>query len=245
MLWSSFLTYMTVLAAVPFFYFLISIASRLPFVKSKVPVIKSTIISIVPAYSDLLLKYFDLFLSNIARLQFVNLAVFSLSVLSLLGAFLAFANEVYPERKKGIVSLVIFICFALILTVLAISVMVISKIVLPYLLPDIAGALYVRFFPVLVWFIVILLIFSLVKDRKTPFGYVAFSSLFTTMLIFILRFLLGIYFDLFRYSKIYGALAIVPTILLWLFLFWNVVLSGVILSKIIVKMKLNREGPKD
>ncbi len=236
-LWSSFLTYLTVLNAVPFFYFLIFIASHIPFVKSKIPVIKSTIIGVVPTYSHELLGYFDLFLKNISQLELINTLIFSVSIISLIGAFFGFAHSVYEKKKRNIFKTVFLLIVMLILTSIVISVMIAAKIVLPLLLPKIANMVYVELFPLFVWFVVILSIFYLLKDKNIPFVYTIISSVVTTLFVFILKIALGFYFGMFTYSKIYGAVAIIPTILLWLFLLWNILLSGVMLPKVLDKVR--------
>ena len=131
----------------------------------------------------------------------------------------------------------------LILTSIVISVMIAAKIVLPLLLPKVANMIYVEFFPLFVWFIVILSIFYLLKDKAIPFKYTILASFVTTLLIFILKISLTVYFGFFTYSKIYGAVAIIPTILFWLFLLWNILLSGVIMPK--VMMQTSGKSAKD
>ncbi len=232
-LWSSFLTYLTMLNAVPFVYFLIFISSHIPFVKSKIPIIKKTIIDIVPAYSHELLHYFDLFLNNISQLELINTVIFSFSIISLIGAFFGFAHNIYPSKKKNIIKIIFSLFAMLILTSFVISVMIAAKIVIPLFLPNIANMVYVKLFPLFVWFAVILSVFYLLKDKKIPFIYTLIASFITTLFVFILKIFLGMYFSMFTYSKIYGAVAIIPTILLWLFLLWNILLLGVMLPRVI------------
>ncbi len=237
-LWSSFLTYLTMLNAVPFLYFLIFIASHIPFVKSKIPVMKRTIVEIVPAYSHELLNYFNLFLNNISKLELINTVIFSLSILSLISAFFGFAHKVY-SKKQNIAKIVFSLLIMLILSSFVISVMIAAKIVIPLLLPHIANLVFIKLFPLFVWFVVILSIFYIFKDKKIPLKYTVISSVITTLLIFILKIGLGIYFGMFTYSKIYGAVAIIPTILFWLFLLWNILLSGVMLPKVFKDLSEN------
>jgi membrane protein len=230
-LWSAFLTYLTVLNIVPFFYFLIFISSRIPFIKSKIPTIKNTIIDVVPAYSKELLSYFDLFLKNISNLELINLAIFSVSIISLMSAFFKFTNLVY-KKKVNVIKLVSYFFLSLILSSVVISVVIAAGVVLPLFLPSFANALYVKILPIFVWFVFLFSLLYISKDKSTSNTHIALSALITTILIFLLKNLLGWYFGLFTYSKIYGAVAIVPTILLWLFLFWNILLSGVIFPKV-------------
>ncbi len=234
-LWSSFLTYLTVLNVVPFFYFLIFISSHIPFVESKIPTIKSSIIEIVPAYSDELLKYFDMFLNNISHLELINLAIFSISIFSLIGSFFKFANSVY-KNKVGILKLVFFFLIALILASVVVSVVIAAKVIMPMFLPELANAVYVKIVPLILWFVFIFTMFLIAKSKNIPYFHIVISAFLTTLFIFFLKMLLGFYFGLFTYSKIYGAVAIIPTILLWLFLFWNILLSGLVLPKVIYRL---------
>ncbi len=235
-LWSSFLTYLTVLNIVPFFYFLIFISSHIPFVKSKIPTIKSTIIDVVPAYSNELLEYFDIFLNNISHLELINLIIFSFSILSLIGAFFKFASSVY-NKKVGVFKLIFFFILALILSSVVISAIIAAKVIFPLFLPEFANMLYVKIFPLLVWFVFILSLFLIAKTKDISYLYVIIAAVITTLFIFLLKMLLSFYFSLFTYSKIYGAVAIIPTVLLWLFLFWNILLSGAIIPKVFNRIR--------
>ena len=231
-LWSAFLTYLTVLNIVPFIYTTIFILSKVPFVREKVPYIKSMIVKIVPAYSSQISHYFDVFLKNLSGMELLNSIIFSLSMISLILGFMKAINDILSSSKKfNILKGAFFFLLNLIAVATIISIALALKVVIPYFAPHIADRIYVKILPFIIWFIMLSSLFYISKPEEVGFKNVILSALITTVNVFLLKFGMGVYFSLFSYNKIYGAVAIVPSVLLWLFLLWNVILFGAILEK--------------
>ncbi|AEA33537.1 YhjD/YihY/BrkB family envelope integrity protein [Hippea maritima] len=234
LLWSAFLTYLTVLNIVPFVYFSIFVLSHLPFVSKKIPYFKGAIINIVPAYSAKVSLYFDTFLKSIASMELLNSIIFSLSMMSLvLGFFKAIRYILGVEKKINIFKTFGFVLLSIIAVGVIITIAVALRIVIPVFMPKIADAVYVRLLPFFIWFVFLFALFYITKPRELKFLNVIVASFVTTVGVFLLKAALAAYFSIFSYSKIYGAVAIVPSLLLWLFLLWNVILFGVVVAKVI------------
>ncbi len=231
-LWSAFLTYLTMLNIVPFLYTVVFILSKVPFVKEKVPYIKSMIVKIIPAYSERILHYFDIFLKNLSSMELLNSIIFSLSMIGLILGFMKAINDILSSSKRfNILKDIFFFLLNLVAVAVIISIALALKIVIPYFAPHIADRAYVKILPFIIWFIMLSSLFYVSKPKEVKFKNVIVSAFITTINVFLLKFGMGIYFSIFSYNKIYGAVAIVPSVLLWLFLLWNVILLGAILEK--------------
>jgi len=44
------------------------------------------------------------------------------------------------------------------------------------------------------------------------------------------------------YNVIYGSLSILPVILIWLFLFWNIVLFGIVMTRVIEEYIFHKQA---
>ncbi len=231
-LWSAFLTYLTVLNAVPFFYTAIFILSKVPFVKEKIPYIKSVLIKVVPAYAGRISHYIDIFLRNLSGMEFLNSVIFSLSMISLIFGFMKAINFILSSSKKFNIIIETFFFFLNLVAVgAAISVVIALEIIIPYFVPHIADYAYVEMVPFIIWFIMLFSLFYTSKPKEIKVVNALVAALITTINVFLLKAGMTVYFSFFSYNKIYGAVAIVPSVLLWLFLLWNVILFGAILEK--------------
>ncbi len=231
-LWSAFLAYLTVLNVIPFFYTTIFILSKIPFVKEKIPYVKSVLIKIIPAYSSQIAHYIDIFLKNLSGMELLNSVIFSLSIISLILGFMrAIENILSARRKLNIITGLFFFLINLVGVGLIVSIIIALKIVIPYFIPEFADRLYIKLIPFLIWFVMLASLYYIPKPKEIGFFNVILAAFITTINIFLLRIGMSLYFSLFSYNKIYGAVAIVPSVFLWLFLFWNVVLLGAILQK--------------
>ncbi len=233
-IWSAFLTYLTVLNVVPFMYFSIFILSHLPIVNEKIPYIKKYIVKIIPEYSDQILNYFDLFLSKLSSMELLNSIIFSLSMLSLVFGFLKTTRYLLDIKEKfNIIRTLAFLLINIVAVGVITTIIIGLKIVIPMFAPKIADTLYTKAIPFIVWFIFLTFIFYISKPKDTKVVSILIASSITTIEVFLLKAVLSLYFSIFSYSKIYGVVAIVPSILLWLFLLWNVILFGITLLKTI------------
>jgi len=233
---AAFLTYLTVLNITPFFYFILFITSKIPFIHSQIPKMKKIVMDIIPGYSNEILSYFDVFMKNISNLAMLNSIIFSLSIISLVLAFFTSVEAILSKNKKSNpFTVLIFMLLFILLASLTISIVITVNILIPIFIPNIVNRIYVQILPFLIWFIVLSILFYLSKTKEIKIKSTLISSFSTTILIFGLKIILGLYFHFFSYNKIYGAVSIIPSLLLWLFFFWNILLLGVAFEKAINK----------
>ncbi len=234
LLWSAFLAYLSVLNMAPFMYFLILTATHIPFVHLKLNDMSKFLSEIMPKYSGAFDRYIHMFLSNTKNMELINTLILLAAAFSLAKAFLSCVDDIWGvEKRKNIVKEGIRVLISMFIFSLAISLTLVFSIVLPIFLPNIAYKLYQTFLPFLLWFTITTILFRISIRKSIKTKYLIVSSFTTTAMVFILKGMLAIYFKFFIYNKIYGSLSIVPTLLLWLFLFWNVILLGIAVAKLL------------
>ena len=83
------------------------------------------------------------------------------------------------------------------------------------------------FVPVITSFFAFVLLYQLVPNRPVRFRYAAFGALIAAVLFELSKQVFSLYITHFpTYQAIYGALATVPILLVWIYLSWNIVLVG-------------------
>ncbi|WP_287831611.1 YihY family inner membrane protein, partial [Idiomarina sp.] len=76
-------------------------------------------------------------------------------------------------------------------------------------------------------FIAFVLLYQLVPNRPVKFRYAAFGAAFSAILFEVSKQLFSLYITHFpTYQAIYGALATVPILIVWIYLSWLIVLAG-------------------
>ena len=81
--------------------------------------------------------------------------------------------------------------------------------------------------PILIEFAAIAAIYRVVPHRTVKLRYAVAGALLATVLLELIKWALGVYLGSFNsYQKIYGAVAIAPILLVWIYLCWVAVLLG-------------------
>ena len=232
MLWSAFLTYLTILNIVPLIYALIFILSHVPFVQFKVNSIQNALSSIIPSYSANIVGYINLFLSKIGGLEKINLTILMISSISLILTFIKSVRKVCDINSRvNILKIVIFVIAIMVFMGISTTLILIVNIIFKFFLTASVYNFFTAIVPFIIWFLLIFSLFYIMLNVKMKI--LLTSSFVTTILIFALKEILSIYFQFFIYNKIYGSISIIPALLFWLFLFWNVILMGFMLTKLL------------
>ncbi len=92
--------------------------------------------------------------------------------------------------------------------------------------------------PVLIEFFAIVAIYKVVPHRTVKLRYAMAGALLATILLELVKWGLGAYLGMFgTYQKLYGALAMLPILLLWIYLCWIAVLLGASLASSIAAFR--------
>ncbi len=89
---------------------------------------------------------------------------------------------------------------------------------------------WLRYLPVLLQFIALTLAYWLIPHRSVPPRYAVVGALLATLLFEWLKWGFAVYLRNASYEQLYGALAVLPIFLIWLYSSWLVVLLGASVS---------------
>ncbi len=88
-------------------------------------------------------------------------------------------------------------------------------------------ALILRFAPMLIELLAFAAVFKLVPHRDVAWRHALAGALLAMLLFELVKWGLGLYLGTFdSYQKLYGAVALVPTLMLWIYLSWCAILCG-------------------
>ena len=102
------------------------------------------------------------------------------------------------------------------------------------------------FVPVVTSFVAFVLLYQLVPNRTVKFRYAAFGAVIAAILFELSKQIFSLYITHFpTYQAIYGALATVPILLIWIYLSWNIVLVGAELTVSLEEYQYLNRSSKD
>ena len=247
---ASALSYTTLLAVVPFLAIVMSVFTIFPtFAGIRQQVQELLIQYLMPDVMENVQHYMTVFIkatSKLTTLGAVGIAVTAVLMLSTIESSFNFIFQVKRHRK--ITTKIWSYFFIIVICPLLLGVALYLKgylLTIKYLNGEHLmgfGMIFTIILPQLLTFGVLWLAYILVPNRKVHPINACWGALAACVMMFILRVGFGYFLVLnVTYKTIYGALATVPVLLVWMYLWWTVVLSGAILTAALAEFK-NRRG---
>ena len=233
--YSGYLSYVTLLSMVPLLAVIFSFFSIFPiFEKLKDEVEEFVFTNFVPELGDIVQEQILSFVENATRMTPFGLLILLIVAVLLLSSIDHTLNQIWRVGKNRglIVSYLIYL-----IVLISSPVLLGTSIAVTSYLINLSGieegyALYLiklilTSLPFLGSFLFFLLLYILVPHTKVHF-WSAVSGAFTATLLFeISKSTFSLYFTNFPvYQAIYGALAVIPLLFVWVFISWVVVLVG-------------------
>ncbi len=223
------LSFNTLLALVPFSALLFYLLSAFGVVESLVQDIQQTLVKqFLPARQQLIMEYISHFVTNARALGVIGLFTFLVTAVFLLNTIQGNFNDIWGSKAKA---------FSLRRVVAYISVLVVGSFLfsiglnLTGMVKSLIGGTFnltLNIVPLIVLFLSFLLIIQVLPSGKVDFISSLVGAVIGTILWEVAKkifFLWTQYF--FRMSVIYGSLAAIPILLLWLYVAWVIVLLAV------------------
>ena len=231
------MAYVTVLSLVPLVTVLFSILSMLPIFESIKDSMKTFVFNnFVPTSSDVIQQYMDQFSQNASNTTLIGaLSLFVVSMF-LINSVDKSINFIWKTTKKrsyvttfSVYWMVITLGPLLFGTSLALSSYVVSLRFQDH--PDIVASVqeyFIKYLPFLFSFVGLLLMYSVVPIRKIRVRYAVVGALIAAVLFELGKKLFSLYIIYFpSYQNIYGAIAIIPILLFWVYCSWIIIFIGV------------------
>lgn len=229
------LTYVTLLSLVPFMAVTVAVMASLPAFEELRSSIQTTVLAnVVPSTSEALEEYFSTFIENARQLSAIGLSFLFLVAIMLMSNIDKSLNRIWRVTKKRrfIVSLAVY---WMILTMGPILIGL-SIAASSYLLTLTAAAdqymrglnsLILTLLPLISTTVAFLLIYVLVPNKVVKARHAFWGALVAAVLFEFAKNAFGLYLQYFpTYERLYGAVATVPILIVWIYLSWNIILLG-------------------
>ena len=229
------LAYVSLLSLVPFIMVFFTILSAFPAFTSVRQVLEDFIFNnFVPTSGDVVQRYVTEFVSNASEMGAIGIISLLVVALLLLSNIDKTLNVIWRTRKTR-PAVFTFAIYWMVIT-LGPILMGASVVVSTYLLGFAAVAeeytpglstFVLKWVPSLLALLAFLIIFMLVPNTRVKFKHALSGAVLSTFLFELSKKGFALYVKNFpSYELIYGALAVIPILFVWVYLSWMVVLIG-------------------
>lgn len=229
------LTFVSLLALVPLMVVMFSVFAAFPmFEDIRLQLQEFLFANLIPTSSEIITEYLNTFVTNVSEMTTIGIIFVVIVAVNLISTIEATMNRIWRnyKRRRFTVALAVY---WMILT-LGPILMGIGMAVSSYLVSLTTFAEnYVTGFremllstvPVITSVIAFLLLYVMMPNRVVKVRYAIWGALLAGVLFEIAKKGFAAYITAFpSYEAIYGALAAIPILLLWIFVSWNIVLIG-------------------
>lgn len=234
------LTYTSLLGFVPLISVLMAVFSKLPFVKDQLPKIQLFVFrNFLPEQGEKLLGYIEHFTQQATKLpwtQFVFLIVISGTLVLSVDRTINHVWEVDRHRRAFhsillswivIILTIIFLGLSLMLSSYLFSAPLLAHVYLKSLLYDHAA----WWLPFLSSFAGFALLYIIMPNEKVRIKHALMGGLVVSILFEIMKHGFAWYIhSIPTYNAIYGALAVIPLFMIWIYFFWCIVIYGALVT---------------
>ena len=241
---AGYLTYSTMLAIVPLIMVIFSIFSAFPVFNEVTGALKAFIFTnFAPSASDMVGQYIDEFVNNSKKMSAVGIISLIVVALMLINSIDRTLNSIWHDTETR----PIFTSFAiywLILTLgpLLVGVSIAASTYVKAMFESAAnfsfGLKLLSFVPFLSTWFIFTLIYMVVPNKKVSIKHSAAGALIAAVFFTLGKQAFAWYIVTFpSYQLIYGAMATLPIMLLWIQLSWTVVLLGAQLAAVLAEVR--------
>ena len=241
---AGYLTYSTMLAIVPLIMVVFSIFSAFPVFNEVTGALKEFIFTnFAPSASDMVGQYIDEFVNNSKKMSAVGIISLIVVALMLINSIDRTLNSIWQDTGTR----PIFTSFAiywLILTLgpLLVGVSIAASTYVKAMFESAAsfsfGLKLLSFVPFLSTWFIFTMIYMVVPNKKVSIKHSAAGALIAAVFFTLGKQAFAWYIVTFpSYQLIYGAMATLPIMLLWIQLSWTVVLLGAQLAAVLAEVR--------
>ena len=245
---AGYLTYSTMLAIVPLIMVVFSVFSAFPVFNEVTGALKEFIFTnFAPSASDMVGQYIDEFVNNSKKMSAVGIISLIVVALMLINSIDRTLNSIWYDTETR----PIFTSFAiywLILTLgpLLVGVSIAASTYVKTMFESAAsfsfGLKLLSFVPFLSTWFIFTLIYMVVPNKKVSIKHSAAGALIAAVFFTLGKQAFAWYIVTFpSYQLIYGAMATLPIMLLWIQLSWTVVLLGAQLAAVLAEVRWKKQ----
>ncbi|MFV0627398.1 MAG: YihY family inner membrane protein [Alphaproteobacteria bacterium] len=251
---ASALSYTSLLALVPLFAIGLAIFAAFPmFADAKIQIQEFIVHNFLPGTGEEVKEYFDQFISASAKLTTIGVVGITVTAIMLLSTIENTFNFIFKVNKPRRFTTKITLYW----TIITLGPLLLGAAfsmrgylyAISSLVEDNAGSLKMlvsSLIPASLTVVLLIAVYMLVPNKKVNL-FSAFWGAVTTVILFgILRSGVGsILLSGATYKTLYGALATIPLLLVWMYLSWAIVMFGAILTASLDEFRSNKENNRE
>lgn len=236
---AGYLSYVSLMSLVPLMVVALSVVTAFPlFADIHTSVEQFVYNNFVPTASNVVQQYLSSFVDNASKMSAVALSFLFFAALLLISAIDKTFNNIWQVTQKRRV-ITSFSMYWMILTLgpllvggsIAITSYIVSLVTMG--VEDSFGItnMLFRLLPIFSSMAAFVLLYMLVPNKPVPFKFAFLGALMAAICFEFAKKIFAAYLTAFpSYQAIYGALAIVPILFLWVYLSWLIVLGGALVT---------------
>lgn len=247
---AGYLTYSTMLAIVPLIMVLFSVFTFFPIFDDATEQLKAFIYdNFAPNAGDMVSQYIELFVSNSKKMGLVSVAGLFVVAIMLIKSIDETLNTIWHNSRKRSIFISFLLYFAILTfgPLLAGASIAISTYVMSWSVFNADGVLsfsqhLLEFVPFLLIWLLFSLVYKFVPNSEVKFLHAGIGALLAAVFFTLGKQVFIWYITTFpSYQAIYGALAVLPIMIVWMHLSWQVVLLGGQFAAVLEEIEQNKE----
>ncbi|WP_417659175.1 virulence factor BrkB family protein [Pseudidiomarina sp.] len=229
------LTFVSMLALVPLLVVMFSVFSAFPmFEQLKEELEKLLFANLLPTSGEVISEYLDQFVTNVSKMTTVGVIFVIVVAVNLISTIDATMNRIWRnhKRRRMVVALAVYWMILTLGPLLMGSGMAVTSYVISL---TAAAEEYVSglrttllsIVPLMTSLVAFMLLYIMMPNRIVRAKHAFWGALLAAILFELSKSGFAAYITAFpSYQAIYGALSVIPILLLWIFVSWNIVLLG-------------------
>jgi len=235
---AAFLAYITLLSLVPLTVLGLNILTIFPFFSGLEEKIQHFVFNnFVASSAHIVLTYVNNFIAQTKQLSILGIIFLVIASVFMIFSIEKIFNQIWraPKHRNILHAIIVYLAVLIFAPILlgfgfaVSSYLMTIKLFFKVITISGMGKIIFLIFPYLFTFLAFILLYIIVPNCKIKLGHAAIGAVMATVLFELSKYGLAVYLKVFPfYQLVYGAFAIIPIFLLWLYLSWLIVLFGAV-----------------
>ncbi|WP_373778151.1 virulence factor BrkB family protein [Glaesserella sp.] len=250
-IYSGYLTYSTLLAIVPLILVVFSVFTLLPVFEEATVQLKEFVYdNFAPNAGNMVQEYLELFVNNSKQMGIISIAGLVVVAVMLISSIDNALNEIWHNTKPRpmVLSFIVYLCVLLLGPMLAGLSLAVSSYIFSLEMFSADGFFsfshrLLKFIPFLLTWLMFGLVYLIVPNTKVSFKHAMIGALIAGLFFTLGKQAFVWYIANFpSYQAIYGVLATIPIMIVWIHLSWQVVLLGGQIASVLKDIEMINAG---